>query len=220
MKIHLRSKDLINISEKPVPWDSSTTIANKWSKYSYEAINLITTKIIERVLPEVVNAVTIEKANLLWAKVKEQYTSKTAVNRGCVWMDCQRSFYNGNLQNYIDLCRKLMMELEAVSIVVPPELLSYSLLGELGGDTNLNQFIKNLTLNEDIIEKPEKILTRLQDLAHLKTSDCKQQSAAPTALVSSGVEPHKIIYYCAKGKHNNKCLTHRKEDCWTKNPHL
>ncbi|MBW0469384.1 hypothetical protein O181_009099 [Austropuccinia psidii MF-1] len=112
------------------------------------------------------------------------------------------------------------MELKAVSIVVPPELLSYSLLGKLGGDTNLHQFFENLTLNRDIIEKPEKILTRLQDLAHLNTLDCKQQSAALTALVSSGVEPHKIIYYCAKGKHNKKCLTHRKEDCCTKDPHL
>ncbi|MBW0580016.1 hypothetical protein O181_119731, partial [Austropuccinia psidii MF-1] len=79
-----------------------------------------------------------------------------------------------------------------------------SLLGKLGGDTNLHQFVKNLTLNEDIIEKPEKVLTRLQDLAHLNNLYCKQ-SAAPTALVSSGVEPHKIIYYCTKGKHKEKC---------------
>ncbi|MBW0467473.1 hypothetical protein O181_007188 [Austropuccinia psidii MF-1] len=196
------------------------TIDNKWSKASYEAINLITTRITERVFREVVNTVTIEKANLLWAKIEEQYASKRGVNRGRVWMDWKRSFYNGNLQNYINLCRKPMMELKAVSIVVPPKLLSYSLLGKLGGDTNLHQFVKNLTLNKDIIEKPEKILTRLQDLAHLNTLDCKQQSAARTALVSSGVEPHKIIYYCATGKHNKECSTHRKEDCWTKNPHL
>ncbi|MBW0494470.1 hypothetical protein O181_034185 [Austropuccinia psidii MF-1] len=220
MKIHLRSKDLINVCKKPVPSAASTTIANKWSRASFEAINLITTRVTERVFQEVVNAVTIEKDNLLWAKIEEQYASKRALNRGRVWMDWQRCFYDGNLQNYIYLCRKLMMELEAVSIVVPPELLSYSLLGKLGGDTSLHQFIKNLTLNEDVIEKPEKILTRLQDQAHLNTLDCNQHSAAPTALVSSGFESHKLIYYCAKGKHNKKCSTHKKEDCWTENPHL
>ncbi|MBW0585818.1 hypothetical protein O181_125533 [Austropuccinia psidii MF-1] len=112
------------------------------------------------------------------------------------------------------------MELKVVMIVVPPELLSYSLLGKLGGDTNLHQFVENLTLNEDIIEKPEKILTRLQDLANLNAVYCKKQSTTPTALISSGGEPHKIIYYCAKGKHNDKCSTHKKEDCWTENPHL
>ncbi|MBW0504171.1 hypothetical protein O181_043886 [Austropuccinia psidii MF-1] len=158
MKIHLRSKDLIDVCEKPIPGDASTSIVIKWSRASYEAINLITTRITERVLQEVVNMKTIEKANLLWAKIEDQYASKRALNRGRVWMDWQRCFYNGNLQNYIDLCRKLIMEHEAVRVVVPPELLSYSLLGKLGGDTNLHQFVENLTLNEDIIEKPEKIL--------------------------------------------------------------
>ncbi|MBW0543220.1 hypothetical protein O181_082935 [Austropuccinia psidii MF-1] len=191
MKIHLRSKDLIDVCEKPVPGDASTTIAHKWSKASYEAINPITERITEGVFQEVFNAETIEKTNLLWVKIEEQYSLKRTVNRGHVWMDWQRRVYNGNLQNYIDL----------------------------SGDTNLNQFVKNLTLNKDNIEKQEKILTRLQDLAHLNTLYCKQ-SAAPTALVSSGVEPHKIIYYCTKGKHNKKFSTHRKEDCWTKNPHL
>ncbi|MBW0588217.1 hypothetical protein O181_127932 [Austropuccinia psidii MF-1] len=106
--------------------------------------------------------------------MKDQYALKRAINRGPVLMDWKRSFYDNNLQNYIDLCKKLMMELKAVSIVVPPELLSYSLLAKLGGETNLQQFIKNLTLNEDIIEKPEKILTQLQDLAHLNTMDYKK----------------------------------------------
>ncbi|MBW0535623.1 hypothetical protein O181_075338 [Austropuccinia psidii MF-1] len=124
MKIHLRSKDLIDVCKKPVPSNASMTIANKWSKASNKAINLIATRITERVFREVVNVVTIEKANLLWEQIEEQYTSKRAVNRGHVWMDWQRSFYDGNLQNYIDLRRKLMMELKANSIVVPPELLS------------------------------------------------------------------------------------------------
>ncbi|MBW0514348.1 hypothetical protein O181_054063 [Austropuccinia psidii MF-1] len=175
-------------AKKPVPSSASMTIANKWSKAGNEAINLITTRITERVFQEVVSAVTIEKDNLLWAKIEEQYTSKRAVNRG----------HNRGPSRII--------------VLIPT--------CKARGDTNLHQFIKNLTLNEDIIEKPEKILTRLQDLAHLNTLDCKQRLAALTALVSSGVEPHKIIYYCAKGKHNKKFSTHRKEDFWTKNPHL
>ncbi|MBW0502983.1 hypothetical protein O181_042698 [Austropuccinia psidii MF-1] len=220
MKINLKSKDLIDVCKKPVSSDSSMTIVNKWPKTSYEAINLITTRVTERVFQEVVKAANIENSNLLWYKIKEQYASKRAVNRGHVWMNCRSSFYNGNIQSDINLCRKCMMELKAFSIMVPPELLSSSLLGKLGGNTNQHQFVKNLTLNENIIEKPEDILNRLQDFAHLKTLDFKPQSASPTALVSSGVEPHKIIYYCAKGKNNEKCSTNRKEYFWTKNPHL
>ncbi|MBW0576987.1 hypothetical protein O181_116702, partial [Austropuccinia psidii MF-1] len=212
MKIHLRSRDLIDVCEKSPPSDISTTATTKWSKASYEAINLITTRLTERVFQEVVNTTTIEKANLLWAKIEDQYASKRAVNRGRVWMDWQLSFYDGNLQNYIDTCRKLMMELSAVSITVPAELLSYSLLRKLGGDQSLHQFVENLTLNEDIIEKPKQILTRLQDLAHLHVGEKKSQTVSPTALLSNVKEPHKIVYYCTKGKHNIRCTTHRKED--------
>ncbi|MBW0545952.1 hypothetical protein O181_085667, partial [Austropuccinia psidii MF-1] len=46
------------------------------------------------------------------------------------------------------------------------------------------------------------------------------QTTSPTALLSSVEEPHKIVYYCTKGKHNMKCVTHKKEDCWSENPHL
>ncbi|MBW0491924.1 hypothetical protein O181_031639 [Austropuccinia psidii MF-1] len=220
MKIHLRSKDLIDICEKSPPEDVSTHAVNKWSKASYEVINLITTWLTEKVFREVVNATTVEKANLLWANIEDQYASKRAVNRGRVWMDWQRSFYDRNLQNYIDTCRKLMMELDAVSIIVPVELLSYSLLGRLGADTNLHQFVENLPSNKDIMEKPKKILTWLQDLAHLNNTEKMPQNHSSTSLLSNTEEPHKIVYYCAKGKHNIKCTTHKKEDCWLENPYL
>ncbi|MBW0551268.1 hypothetical protein O181_090983 [Austropuccinia psidii MF-1] len=45
--------------------------------------------------------------------------------------------------------------------------------------------------------------------------------ASASALVfSSASEPYQILYYCANGKHNPKCLTHKKEECFAKNPHL
>ncbi|MBW0536135.1 hypothetical protein O181_075850 [Austropuccinia psidii MF-1] len=223
MKIHLRSRDLLDVCENSRSNDTSTSSINKWKKASFEAINLITTRITERVFREVVNSETIENSQLLWAKISEQYASKRAVNRGRVWMDWQRCFYDGNLQNYIDNCRKLMMELDAVSIVVPNELLSYSLLGKLGGNSQLNQFVETLTFNEDIIEKPMIILSRLQDFAshinHSNISVAKKEHDS-SALITSFSEPHKIIFYCSHGKHNKRCTTHKKEECWAENPHL
>ncbi|MBW0571154.1 hypothetical protein O181_110869, partial [Austropuccinia psidii MF-1] len=135
-------------------------------------------------------------------------------------MDWQRCFYDGNLQNYIDTCRKLMMELDAVSIVVPEELLSYSLLGKLGGNSHLSQFVENLIFNEDIIEKPLLILSRLQDFANHNHQNIHRNESSSTALTTSLSEPHKIIFYCANGQHNSRCTTHKKEECWAENPHL
>ncbi|MBW0580455.1 hypothetical protein O181_120170 [Austropuccinia psidii MF-1] len=40
------------------------------------------------------------------------------------------------------------------------------------------------------------------------------------ALVSTAEEPYKIISYCKNGKHNNKCNTNKKEECWIENPAL
>ncbi|MBW0531073.1 hypothetical protein O181_070788 [Austropuccinia psidii MF-1] len=134
---------------------------------------------------------TIKRANLLWAKIKDKYASKRAVNRGRVWMDCKE-----------------------VSTMATYKITSTR------GDANLHQFVKNLTLNEDIIKKPNRILACLQDLAHLRIVEKKGQITSPTALVSNVEEPHKVVYYCVKGKHNIKCATHKKEDCWSRNPHL
>ncbi|MBW0577695.1 hypothetical protein O181_117410 [Austropuccinia psidii MF-1] len=94
IKIHLRSKDLIKVCEKPLAPEASIPVTNKWYKSSYKAINIITSNINKIVISEVVNNETIEKANIRWAKLNEQYASRRAVNRGKVWMDWQCTFYN------------------------------------------------------------------------------------------------------------------------------
>ncbi|MBW0465804.1 hypothetical protein O181_005519 [Austropuccinia psidii MF-1] len=147
--------------------DASTSKANKWAKASYEAIDIITTPVVEKVFSEAVNEETFDDSYLLWNKIIEKYGSKRAVNRGRIWMEWQRFFFDGDLQNYIDDCRKMTMELESVNIKVPNDLLSFSLLGKLGGDRDLHQFVDSLTLNKELIEIPDIILTRLQDYASL-----------------------------------------------------
>ncbi|MBW0510199.1 hypothetical protein O181_049914 [Austropuccinia psidii MF-1] len=154
MKIYLRSGDLLDICEKFRTNEASTSSSNWWTKASFDSINVVTSRITERVFREIINSETIKNSHLLWSKTSEQYASQRAVNRGRVWMNWQRCFFDGNLQNYVDNFRKLMMELDAVSIVIPNELLSYLLLGKLGGNPHLSQFVETLIFNEDIIEKP------------------------------------------------------------------
>ncbi|MBW0546770.1 hypothetical protein O181_086485 [Austropuccinia psidii MF-1] len=180
MKIHLRSKDLLEVCKKSVPSDSSTSAVNKWTRASFEAINLITTRIPERVFTEVINYETIENSQKLWSKISEQYASKRAVNRAS----------------------------------------SYLLLGKLGGNHHLSQFVESLIFNKDIIEKPQSILSRLQDFASNNQHASHGKETTSNALTKFLDEPHKIIYYCSNGKHNNKCTTHRKAKCWAENPHL
>ncbi|MBW0565131.1 hypothetical protein O181_104846 [Austropuccinia psidii MF-1] len=196
MKIHLQSKDLLDVCKKPLAEDANTNAASKWKKASYKAIKLIISRISKRVFLEVVNPTTTEKANLLWSKIKDQYASVRFVNRERVWMDWQRCFYNGNLQSYIDS-------------------------GKLGGDPKLHQFIEVLTLNKDLIKKPDSILTKLQHYVHLtQNNNPKSLPNSVTALVSTSNDSCKVIHYCTNGKHNNKSTSHTKNKCWAENPHL
>ncbi|MBW0471589.1 hypothetical protein O181_011304 [Austropuccinia psidii MF-1] len=220
MKIHLRSRDLLEVCKKSIAPDASTSTVNQWTKASFEAINLITARITERVFREIIKSETIEKCRELWSKIADQYASKQVVNRGRVWLDWQQCFYDGNLQNYIDTCQKLMIELDAVSIIVPNELLSYSLLGKLGGNSNLSQFAENLIFNEDIIEKPFLILSRLQDFSNHNHHNPNRNESTSTVLTTLSDEPHKIVFYFCNGKHNRRCKIHEREECWDENPNL
>ncbi|MBW0490086.1 hypothetical protein O181_029801 [Austropuccinia psidii MF-1] len=220
MKIHLRAKDLLDICEKSLPGYATIPATNRWTKASYDAINIINIRISERVFLEVINSETTERSKLLWSKINEQYASKRAMNRGRIWMDFQLYFYNGNLQSYIDSCRKLLMELETMSVKIPNELLSYSLLGKLAGDSKLHQLVETLTLNEELIERPDLILTWLQDYVSLIKSKDSTLTDLPSALVSTVDNSFKIIHFCTNGKHNRKSTTHQKEQCWAENPQL
>ncbi|MBW0478820.1 hypothetical protein O181_018535 [Austropuccinia psidii MF-1] len=111
-------------------------------------------------------------------------------------MDWQHCFYNGNLKQYIEDCRKLMLDLESVNIHVPNKIVTFSLLGKLGGDPILYQLVEGLTLNEDVIQRPDIIWSRRQDYVKLMRIKEPIKDLSATALVSTTNEPYKIVYYC------------------------
>ncbi|MBW0469479.1 hypothetical protein O181_009194 [Austropuccinia psidii MF-1] len=219
----LCSKDLLDVCEKAIGQDETPSAINWWTKLSFEAITTHTSIINCRVFLEVINAETSNKANVLWFQINKQYAFKRAKNKAHVWMNWQKANYSGNLHQYIEDTRKFFLKLESVSIKIPSEILSYIILWKLAGDPKLSQVVELLTLNEEIIEKPDQILSCLQEYANnLKTKDdCQTTVASASALVSvTNNEPHRILYYCANGKHNPKCLTHKQEKCFSENPQL
>ncbi|MBW0471261.1 hypothetical protein O181_010976 [Austropuccinia psidii MF-1] len=101
--------------------------------------------------------------------------------------------FNGDLQEYIDNSKRAMLELEAVNLIVQPEILTFTLL----------------------------VLSKLQDFCDNSRSRTENQNShSPSALVSESVHPYRVMHYCANGKHNPNCTTHSKEECFAENPHL
>ncbi|MBW0521693.1 hypothetical protein O181_061408 [Austropuccinia psidii MF-1] len=135
-------------------------------------------------------------------------------------MQWLKSTYNGNLQEYIDDNRKLMMAMETVNIIVPSELLSFTLLRKLSGDSKINQYVETLSLNEELIELPDLILSKLQDFHNNSFIQEEPIKSSVTALLSESAHPYKILYYCTNGKHNPMCTSHTKQECFVENPHL
>ncbi|MBW0482930.1 hypothetical protein O181_022645 [Austropuccinia psidii MF-1] len=63
--ILLQSKYLLDVREKPLDPEASTTISNKWKKSSYEAVNIIASRVSNQVFPKCVNQETIKNSHLL-----------------------------------------------------------------------------------------------------------------------------------------------------------
>ncbi|MBW0473076.1 hypothetical protein O181_012791 [Austropuccinia psidii MF-1] len=135
-------------------------------------------------------------------------------------MQLLRSSYDGNLQSYIDKIRTLMMSLETININIPAECHSFTLLGKLSSDPKIHHFIEVLSLNEELIQKPELVLERIQEFHDNSKAQVSIQVPAPTTLVSESAHLYKSTYYCTNGKHNPMCTTHTKESCFAENPHL
>ncbi|MBW0481185.1 hypothetical protein O181_020900 [Austropuccinia psidii MF-1] len=89
--------------------------------------------------------------------------------------------------------KRTMLELEAVNLIVQPEILTFTLL----------------------------VLSKLQDYCDNSRSQIEIPSShSSSSLVSESVHPYRIMHYCANGKHNPNCTTHSKEESFAKNPHL
>ncbi|MBW0590597.1 hypothetical protein O181_130312 [Austropuccinia psidii MF-1] len=138
---HLRSEDLLDVCEKPLAAGSNPTTLNKYTKASHEAINIIVSRLRHIVFLEVINKETKDNAHLLWTKINNKYYSERAINRGRVWMDWIWSNHDGNLQDYINSCRKMKLELDAVKINIEAELLLFSFLGKLGRDPKIQHYV-------------------------------------------------------------------------------
>ncbi|MBW0539432.1 hypothetical protein O181_079147 [Austropuccinia psidii MF-1] len=206
--------------------DANTAVKNKWAKISSDAISFISSKLDPTVFAEVVDNETIDDVYLLWNKINDQYASKTAINRGRVVMDWVAISYKGNLDDFIIKCQKTMIDMASVNIKIPPDVLSYWILGKLRDDSNMYHLADSLAMSPDATENHNTTLNRLQSFArhqeskHHSSAPEKNSAALITATNVNTQFPSKMVYFCANGTHNPLNTTHKPNRCYVEFPHL
>lgn len=140
-------------------------------------------------------------------------------------MEWEALSYDGDLQSFIQRCRKTLLDVASVNIQIPEDILSYSILGKLCKDTHLFHLIDGLAMGKSAVENPNNTLMRLQSFVHhLKSNDRSKDSSNSdaTALHTTAQDnyPSKTVYFCANGKHNPMVTSHKAVKCWVEFPHL
>ncbi|MBW0582973.1 hypothetical protein O181_122688 [Austropuccinia psidii MF-1] len=102
-------------------------------------------------------------------------------------MDLLSSSYQGNIQQYITQRQKIILELESVGILLAPNLLSFTILGNLMGDPKVHQYVKLLTLNEDLVGNPDEVLSKLEDFHNNSILQESQPNSLASALISENL---------------------------------
>ncbi|MBW0479344.1 hypothetical protein O181_019059 [Austropuccinia psidii MF-1] len=136
-------------------------------------------------------------------------------------MNWKKLNYTRNLKIYIDNTQKFLLDIQSISVELPPEIPSYLILGKLGNDSSLTQVVKMLSLNDNLLERTDQVLLFVQEYANLQTANVVAKDFSPAStLILSSDDQFKITHFFSNEQHNTKCMTDRKYQCYVENPHL
>jgi hypothetical protein len=223
MFIFLRGKKLWKCCTVPIAEDATEEEKTAYEEAGDKAISIITSRINHRCYNEVVNSLTDSDPIALWKKIASQYASHLVINRGRVFMGWSAEVYKGDLQEYIDRTRAHLLDIDAVGITLPLDIISYLVLGKLMRDDKLDKIVDNCVMSEDCTSSPYLVLDALQTwLTHKGSKKETDQASAliSTSTPSTGKVPVKIVHLCANSDHNPEATTHAEPRCYEKYPHL
>ncbi|MBW0485030.1 hypothetical protein O181_024745 [Austropuccinia psidii MF-1] len=226
--VELSARGLWDVCSSELSPTSDPSVIGNWNQLNVEAVQLILSRLHPEIIVMVVNANTVKNAKLLWTKIHEKFASQTITNRGRTWVRWECLRFNGNIEEYVKECSNILFDIAGIGIVMPPDIMAYSILRKISRDSNAYDHVIDsmvLTMNSSI--NPQLVLDKLSELLqHKNTKDSFQKviktekTDSSTLLTNSSDYPYKITYVCCDGKHNPKNTTHKPENCWAEHPEL
>ncbi|MBW0506894.1 hypothetical protein O181_046609 [Austropuccinia psidii MF-1] len=228
MNIELRARRLYAVCTSQTPETSTPETLEKWNMANNKAVSLISNKLDHNVFISIVDSETICSTYSLWSKIHSKFAPQAFINKGRIWLQWESLKFNGNIEEYIEKCQTLLLDISSIGIVIQNEILAYSILGKITRDCNTyDHIIDNLVMSGEYVARPEIVMNKLLDLInHQKTKDMSSSSKEPntskmSALLSNATSyPYKIMYICQNGKHNPKNTAHKESSCWVEHPEL
>ncbi|MBW0507638.1 hypothetical protein O181_047353 [Austropuccinia psidii MF-1] len=165
MNIKLRAQHLYSVCTSQAPKNSSPKTLEKWNLANNEAVALLSNNLHHNVFIRIVDSQTVHSANSLWTKIHSKFAPQTFVNKGRVLLRWEYLKFNGNIEEYIEKCQTLLLDISSIGIVIPNEILAYSILGKISRDcNNYDHIIDNLVMSGEAVARAEIVMNKLLDL--------------------------------------------------------
>jgi len=157
------------------------------------------------------------------------YASQSFNNKARVWLKFMRMEWNGDLNIFIQDCRKILNEIALVKLGVPANVLCYSILAKL--PRQMWNIVDTLVLNEALVYVTEATLSNLQEFVYAEETRKKEtvkeilKDENASALYQNSNQTkykrnfRRNINYCSDGKHN-PLSNHSEEKCFQLLPEL
>ncbi|MBW0495077.1 hypothetical protein O181_034792 [Austropuccinia psidii MF-1] len=84
--IELSARGLWDVCSSELCPTTDASVINNWNQLSFEAVQLILSRLHPEIIVTGVNANTVENTKLLWTKIHEKFASQKVTNRGRTWV--------------------------------------------------------------------------------------------------------------------------------------
>ncbi|MBW0465814.1 hypothetical protein O181_005529 [Austropuccinia psidii MF-1] len=195
MDVELTERGHKDICSSEIAANADSKTISNWNRLNGEAVHLILSRIHPTLLVIFVDTLTARNAKALWQRINNKFASHTVVNRRRTLLRWECLRFNGNIEEYINECLKIIFDVAGLGINMPPDIMAYSILGKISRDSNqYDHTIESMVIAMDSKINPQRVLVNFsyflyhkcykKGLKQLKTKKTLTQPSWKTRMIS------------------------------------
>ncbi|MBW0480757.1 hypothetical protein O181_020472 [Austropuccinia psidii MF-1] len=153
MDVDHSERGLCKVCHSDVPPSTDPSSFSAWNQANIEAVQLILSRLHQEIIIRIVDVLTVKSAEAPWSKITVTFASQTVTNRGRTWVCWECLKFTRNMEEYIKECSSILFDIAGIGICLPPDIMAYSILGEICWDSSLYDHVIDsmvLSMNANI----------------------------------------------------------------------